>query len=75
MAKVEVIATKTGYYAHKRRKENEVFYMDDAHFKVGKDGKKELPTWVILKKNHKAKPENADKAKLDPALSPDDEVI
>lgn len=75
MAKVEVIATRTGYYAHKRRKEGEVFFIDDSLIKKGKDGKITHPTWVQLKSNKTVSKEIADKAKLDPALSPDDEVI
>lgn len=74
MAKVEVIATKMGYYGHKRRKEGEAFFMNESEIKKDKSGKIIAPAWIQLK-SAKVNKDVAEKAKLDPALSPDDEVI
>lgn len=74
--KIEVVALKTGYYGHGRRREGVVFFMDENDMKKDKDGKRILPSWVELKSLHKSKAakEAEEKAEVDPVFSPDPAV-
>lgn len=46
MAKVQVRALRLGYYDNKRRREGQVFHMDDSEFHKDGKGKVSYPSWV-----------------------------
>lgn len=72
MAKVQVKATMLGYYENQRKRENQIFWMDEKFMKVV-DGKAVLPKWVVLASKKKVEADPEPEVETKKIL--DDEVI